>query len=38
MELVQHMFPDYDYEAATVNPESPGFVHRKVKTRMIRFN
>ena len=38
MELVQHMFPDYDYEVAMVNPESPGFVHRKVKTRMIRFN
>lgn len=38
MELVQHMFPDYYYEVPTVNPESPGFVHRKMKTRMIRFN
>ena len=38
MELVQHMFPDYYYESATVNPESPGFVCRKIKSRLIRFN
>lgn len=38
MDLIQCMFPDYHFEAPTLNPESPGFIHKKNKSRLIRIN
>lgn len=38
IENVQEMFPDYHYEIVTVNPESPGFVHKRVRSRLARGN
>jgi serine/threonine protein kinase len=37
-ENVEGMFPEYEYEEVQMSPESPGFVQRKNRPRMIRNN
>lgn len=37
-DIVQSMFRDYEFEVNQLNPESPEFIHKVPRLRLVRFN